>query len=69
MAEIVVQLTERELQQLRERAARLGLSVEALTRATVLALLVLPAGESEFDRAVQYVVRKNEALYKRLAAL
>ncbi len=69
MAEIVVQLTEGELQQLRERAARLGLSAEALTRATVLALWVLPSGESDFDRAVRYVVRKNEALYKRLAAL
>ncbi|NPA26834.1 MAG: DNA-binding protein [Chloroflexi bacterium] len=69
MAEVVVQLTDRELKQLQARAERLGLSVEALARATVLAWLVLPASESDFDRAVQYVVRKNEDLYRRLAAL
>jgi hypothetical protein len=47
---------------LKEMAARLGLSPEELVRVSVEELLARP--DEEFERAVDYVLKKNAELYR-----
>jgi len=65
MTRITVSLTEEGLLKLQEFAARLKISPEELARVGVEELLGLP--DAEFQRAMDYVLKKNADLYKRLA--
>ena len=60
-----IELTETEGTKLRAEAARLGVKPEALARAALADLL--RNEDEEFRRAAEYVLRKNEELYRRLA--
>lgn len=51
--------------QLAEAASRLGVSPEELAVAALRDLLSRP--DDDFERAVEYVLRKNHELYLRLA--
>ena len=62
---IVVELSEEEADHLRAAAERLGVCPEDLARAGVADLLKRP--EEAFQNALEYVLRKNEDLYRRLA--
>ncbi len=65
MSEITISLTEEKLEKLRETAAAYGLRAEDLVRASIDHLLGEPEGE--FEKVAQYVLKKNEELYRRLA--
>lgn len=65
MSFITIDLAEERLLKLREIAARLGVSPEELVRMSVEELLARP--EEDFQRASDYVLRKNAELYRRLA--
>lgn len=63
--QLPVELTESQLESLRERAKSLGVSVEHLASAAVADLVARPA--EDFERAVARVLSKNQELYRRLA--
>ena len=65
MTAFTIALPEGCLEQLKEMAARLGVSPEELVRASVEELLAEP--ERAFRRAASYVLEKNAELYRRLA--
>ena len=60
-----VELTDAQLESLRERAKSLGVSPEQLAAAAVADLVAQPA--DDFERAAGKVLAKNAELYKRLA--
>jgi hypothetical protein len=64
MSDITISLPEDRLSELKEMATGLGTTPEELVRASVEDLLGKP---EEFQRAVDYVLKKNQELYKRLA--
>jgi hypothetical protein len=65
MNTITITLSEEYLTQLKEKAARLGVSPEELVRVSVEELLARP--DEAFLQAVAYVLQKNAELYRRLA--
>lgn len=65
MVQITVALPEDRLQELKEVAARLNVSVETLVRVSVEELLAKP--DESFRNTLDYVLKKNEDLYRRLA--
>ena len=65
MVQITVALPEDRLQELKEVAARLGVSVDTLVRVSVEELLAKP--DESFRHTLDYVLKKNEELYRRLA--
>ena len=65
MTTLTISLPEDRLQQLKERAAELGVAPEELVRASIEELLTRP--DEEFQRALTYVLTKNAELYRRLA--
>lgn len=65
MSSITINLPEEHLSRLREVAARLGVAPEDLARMSIEELLARP--EETFERAADYVLRKNAELYRRLA--
>jgi antitoxin FitA len=65
MVQITVALTEARLQELEEVAVRLGVSVDTLVRVSVEELLAKP--DESFRDPLDYVLKKNEELYRRLA--
>ena len=65
MSSITVELHPEQLLKLQHLADRLGTSVETLTRSIIEDLLTGP--DEKFERAAEYVMRKNEELYRRLA--
>lgn len=65
MKSLTITVSDERLEQLREAAARLGISPEDLVRAGVEDLLARP--DEALQQAVDYVVRKNADLYRRLA--
>ena len=65
MIDISITLPEDKLAKLNEMAAAYGLSAEDLVRASIDDLI--GASEDEFKRVVEYVLKKNEELYRRLA--
>lgn len=65
MTSIVVDLTEDQLSRLRDMAARLGVTAEDLARASITDILAQP--EEGFGKAADHVLKKNAALYRRLA--
>ncbi len=62
---ITIAISEAQLEELRDRAQRAGLSPEELARATLEEWLRQP--QDDFASAADYVLRKNEELYRRLA--
>lgn len=64
MDKITISLPEDRMTKLKEMAAGLGMTPEELVRASVEDLLGSP---EEFQKAVDYVLEKNEELYRRLA--
>ena len=65
MSSITVDLPEEHLSRLREIATRLGVAPEDLARMSIEELLARP--EESFERAADYVLKKNAELYRRLA--
>jgi hypothetical protein len=60
-----VELTESQLESLRQRAKALGVSPEQLAAAAVADLVTTPA--KDFQQAASRVLSKNAELYRRLA--
>lgn len=65
MTTLTIQLPEKNLAKLKEKAARLNLSVEQLASVGVDDLLSLP--DEAFERVVEHILKKNAELYRRLA--
>jgi hypothetical protein len=65
MTDLTIELSEEMLTKLRERASAYGISPEDLVHAGINRILESP--ESEFKKAVDYILKKNEELYRRLA--
>ena len=63
--QLPVELTDAQLESLRERAKSLGISPEQLASAAVADLVERPA--DDFERAVSEVLSRNAELYRRLA--
>lgn len=64
MNNITISLPEDSMSKLKEMAVGLGTTPEDLVRASVEDLLGRP---EEFQEAVDYVLKKNEELYRKLA--
>ena len=64
MGNITISLPEDRMSQLKEMATGLGTTPEELVRASVEDLLGRP---KDFQEALDYVLKKNEELYRRLA--
>ena len=62
---VAIELSQAQADRLREEATRLGVTPEELARAAVADLL--SAQREDFRTAADYVLRKNEELYRRLA--
>jgi len=62
---LAIELSPAQAERLRLAAERLGLTPEDLARAAIADLLATP--DDEFKVATDRVLRKNEALYRRLA--
>jgi hypothetical protein len=60
-----VELTESQIESLRQRAKTLGISAEQLAAAAVADLVSQPA--EDFGKAAAHVLSKNAELYRRLA--
>lgn len=65
MPNITIALPDDSLKKLRETAAEFNVSPEELVRASVEEMLTRP--DDAFQRAMDYVLKKNADLYKRLA--
>lgn len=64
MSSITINLQDQQLAELQEIARRLGVSVEDLARLRIEELLAQP--DERFEQAADYVLKKNEDLYRRL---
>ena len=65
MPSITVTLTEEQLLKLNEIALRLKIPLEQIVQIGVEELIARP--DSEFQKAMEYVLGKNSELYRRLA--
>ena len=65
MNTITITLSDDQLKQLREKAQLLGISPEELALAGIEELIGKP--DDAFEQALEYVLRKNAELYRRLA--
>ena len=65
MTTYTISLPEKQAKQLREIAQQYHIQPEELVRASIEELLTRP--ESDFMKALEYVLQKNAELYKRLA--
>jgi antitoxin FitA len=65
MTQITIELAEERLQVLQQRADDLGITLEELVQLSIDDLLTRP--QDEFQQAVDYVLKKNAELYRRLA--
>ena len=64
MPTITITLPDERVSTLKERATHLGVTPEELVRVSIEELLARPA--DDFQRAVDYVLKKNADLYQRL---
>ena len=73
MVKITISLTDEKALRLQVQANKLGVNAEELVRIAAENLLEagrdrdLHPGDPEFQRAAEYVLKKNAELYKRLA--
>ena len=65
MSSIIIHLQDEQLEKLQELANRIGISIEDLARVSIEELLAAP--DERFEQAADYVLKKNEDLYRRLA--
>jgi hypothetical protein len=65
MTTITITLPNDRLLKLKERATRFSVSPEELVRVSIEELLSRP--DEAFQRAMNYVLKKNAELYRRLA--
>lgn len=65
MSSITIELPDTKLERLNEVARRFGVSVEELARSSIEELLAQP--DDKFQRVAEYILKKNEDLYRRLA--
>ena len=65
MVTITVTLSEDRLQKLKDLAAQFRIAPEELLRVSVEELIARP--QADFQKAIDYVLKKNKELYKRLA--
>ncbi len=65
MAKITIALSDEQVTKLNELADQFGISVDDLICASVDEMLERPA--TRFEQAVDYVLKKNAALYRKLA--
>ena len=65
MTLIAIELAEERLQVLQQRADDLDITLEELVQLSINDLLARP--QEEFQHAVDYVLKKNAELYRRLA--
>ena len=66
MTTITIDLPKERAQKLREMALEFGVSMEDLARIGVEVLLSRP--DEQFKKILEYVLKKNTDLYRRLAA-
>ena len=74
MPTIIVPISEEHLRRLQTTAARRGIALEEMMRTGVEEMLArldtedfTPSEQADFDRVADYVLKKNAALYGRLA--
>jgi hypothetical protein len=65
MTSIVVPISEEKLEELKKRASKYDIEPERLIEAVVDEMLT--RHDEKFNRALEYVLKKNADLYKRLA--
>jgi predicted transcriptional regulator len=65
MTTITITIPDDRMTRLEEIAVRFGVTPEELVRVSLEDLLAKP--EDDFRRAVDYVLNKNDELYRRLA--
>jgi len=65
VSSITVDLRPEQFARLQSIADRLGVSVESLARSSLEDLLA--GADDKFERAAEYVLKKNDELYRRLA--
>ncbi|MCS6806510.1 MAG: DNA-binding protein [Acidobacteriota bacterium] len=65
MSTITITLSKDQSQQLQEIALRFQVAPEELVRASIEELLARP--QEDFQKALEYVLRKNAEPYRRLA--
>ncbi len=65
MTTITIALPDDRLVKLKEIAARFNISPEELVQVSIEELLTRP--DDAFERAVDYVLKKNAELYRRLS--
>ena len=65
MVTITVTLSEDRLQKLQDLAEQFRIAPEELLRVSVEELIARP--QADFQKAIDYVLKKNKELYKRLA--
>ena len=65
MAWITIELSDEVLSRLSDQARSLGMTTEALVQMVVDDFLSQP--DEEFEELLDYVLRKNAELYRRLA--
>lgn len=65
MSSITINLQDEQMAKLQELANRLGISIEEVARVSIEELLAAP--DERFEQAADYVLKKNEDLYRWLA--
>lgn len=65
MSDITVTIPDAQMSQLKEKAARLGVSLMDLVLLSIEEILARP--DEDFLKTADYVVHKNAELYRRLA--
>ena len=65
MSTLTITLPEERMKELQHLASRLGSSPEKLVEASIAELV--QQAEPSIHRAITYVLKKNQELYKRLA--
>ena len=65
MKTIAVELDDKKIDALNKQANQLGISTQQLINATFDDLLSKP--DSDFEKAMNYILKKNKKLYEKLA--
>ncbi len=65
MSSLTIAIPDERMEELKEKAARLKVSPEELVLASIQELLARP--DEAFEQATDYVLKKNQELYRRLS--